>query len=308
MSKREQYKRLTGVIAPVVTPWTREETLDEESFRKQARFIMDAGVHGISPAGSTGEGSAVSDEERNRMLDILREENRRGIPVVAGIIRHSTRDAVKAAEEAKAHGADALMVTPIQYLGGTDAGGNHRFYEAISNAVDLPIIVYNVVPQNEVAPDDAWRLLDIPNVIGVKQSCGGVHAFMRMRTRCWEKGLIYAATDELMYTTYELGADGAIAAILGLFPALCVKLWDLKEKGDNHEAIRLQALIYPIWMNIAGAQFPRRLKAALDCVGRGCGEALSPLNRATEAEYAQIRAAVAPYLEYERLMAAEPAQ
>ncbi|NLD58920.1 MAG: dihydrodipicolinate synthase family protein [Clostridiales bacterium] len=299
MNKREQYSHLTGVIAPVITPWTADERLDEAAFREQAKFIMAAGVHGISPAGSTGEGSVVRDDERNRMIDILREENVRNIPIVAGIIRHSTRDAIKAAREAKQHGADALMITPIQYLGGTDADGNYRFYEAISDAVDLPIIIYNVVPQNEIKPEVAFRLLDIQNVIGVKQSCGGVHGFMQMKTLCGEKGLMYAATDELMYTTYELGADGAIAAILGLFPALCVKLWDLKEAGDSREAIRLQAMIYPIWMNIIGAQFPRRLKAALECIGRGCGESLSPLNRATDAEYAQIRRAVEPYLQYE---------
>ncbi len=298
--KREKYSRLTGVIAPVVTPWTEDERLDEQAFREQARFILAAGVHGISPCGSTGEGNMVHDSERNRMIGILREENARGVPIVAGVIRHSTRDAVKAAREAKDHGADALMVTPLQYLGGTDREGNRRFYSAISDAVDLPIIIYNVVPQNEIGPDEAWDLLDIPHVVGVKQSCGGVHAFMQMKTRCGEKGLIYAATDELMYTTYELGADGAIAAILCLFPSLCVRLWDLKKAGDNREALRLQAMIYPVWMSIIGPKFPSRLKAALECVGRGCGEGLSPLNRVSDAEYARIREALVPYLAYEK--------
>lgn len=300
MNKREKYGYLHGIIAPVITPWTRDERLDEDAFRKQVRFILDAGVHGISPAGSTGEGCMVHDDERNRMIEICREENDRGVPIVAGIIRHSTRDAVKAAREAKEHGADALMITPIQYLGGTDGDGNFRFYQAISDAVDLPIIVYNVVPQNEIKPEVAERLLDIERVVGIKQSCGGVHAFMAMKARCGHKGLMFAATDELMYTTYEMGADGAIAAILGLFPELCVKLWNLKDSGDNREALRLQEMIYPIWMNIIGAQFPRRLKAALDCIGRPCGESMAPLNRASEEEYAQIRAAVQPYLEYQR--------
>ncbi|MGI6622722.1 MAG: dihydrodipicolinate synthase family protein [Acetivibrionales bacterium] len=304
MTKKEKYKHLTGIIAPVVTPWTKDEKLDEEAFRKQVRFIIDAGVHGISPAGSTGEGAMVRDEERNRMIQIIKEENHNNIPIVAGIIRHSTRDAVKAAIEAKAEGANALMITPIQYLGGTDAEGNYRFYKAISDAVDLPIIIYNVVPQNEITPEDAYHLLDIENVIGIKQSVGGIHAFMQMKTKCGDKGLMYAATDELMYTTYELGADGAIAAILGLFPALCVKLWDLKEEGNSKEALKLQEMIYPIWMNIIGSQFPRRLKAALECIGRGCGESLSPLNAASEEEFEQIKAAVQPYLEYERSLKA----
>jgi len=298
MTKREKYKYLTGIIAPVVTPWTKDETLDEEACRKQVRFILDAGVHGISPAGSTGEGSMVSDDERNRMIRIIKEENHNNVPVVAGIIRHSTRDAVKAAKEAKEAGADALMITPIQYLGGTDGDGNYRFYKAISDAVDLPIIIYNVVPQNEITPDMAYRLLDIENVIGIKQSCGGIHGFMAMKAKCGNKGLMYAATDELMYTTFELGADGAIAAILGLFPDLFVKMWNLKEEGKSEEALKIQEMIYPVWMKIIGAQFPRRMKAALECIGRGYGESLSPLNRATEEEYEQIKTALQPYFEF----------
>lgn len=299
MDKKEKYKYLTGVIAPIVTPWTDDGRLDEGEFRKQVRFVLDAGVHGISPCGSTGEGAMVHDDERNRMIQICKEENHNGVPVVAGIIRHSTRDAVKAGKEAKKAGADALMITPIQYLGGTDADGNYRFYKAISDEVEMPIIIYNVIPQNEIKPEVAYRLLDIENVIGIKQSVGGVHAFMQMRIKCGKKGFIYAATDELMYTTYELGADGAIAAILCLFPELCVKLWDLNKTGKNREALKLQEMIYPIWMNIIGAQFPRRLKAALYCIGRGCGKSLSPLDEASKEEFRQINEAVRPYLAYE---------
>ncbi|HWS43170.1 MAG TPA: dihydrodipicolinate synthase family protein [Pseudoflavonifractor sp.] len=301
MTKREKYRHLTGVIAPVITPWTAEGTLDEDSFRTQVRFILDAGVHGISPAGSTGEGAMVRDEERVRMLEIIREENHSRIPVVAGVIRHSTRDAVKAALEAKAAGADALMITPIQYLGGTDDDGNYRYYDEISRQVGLPIIIYNVVPQNEISPDLAARILDgVENVVGIKQARGGICGFMAMKNRCGEKGLMYAATDEMMYTAYELGADGAIAAILGLFPALCVKLWDLNAAGEREEALRLQEMIYPIWMKIIGSQFPRRMKAALEFIGRGCGEALAPLCGASPEERREIEAAVQPYLAYER--------
>ena len=299
MTKREKYSQLRGIIAPVVTPFTDEGTLDEDAFRAQAKFIMEAGVHGISPGGSTGEGCAIRDEERVRMIEIVREENARHIPVVAGIIRHSTRDAVKAGLECAAAGADALMVTPLQYLGGTDAAGNYRYYEAISKAVGLPIIIYNVVPQNVVTPESAYAMLrGIEHVIGVKQSAGGVHSFMAMIGKCGAEGLIYAATDELPYTTYEMGADGEIAAILGLFPALSVKIWELHQRGESEEGLRLQKLVYDIWMSITGPQFPRRLKAALDCIGRGCGGALPPLGKAPETEYAQIRDALAPYFDY----------
>lgn len=299
MTKREKYRYLRGIIAPVVTPFTDEGILDEGAFRAQAKFIMEAGVHGISPGGSTGEGCAIHDDERVRMIEIIMEENKRHIPIVAGIIRHSTRDAIKAGFECASAGADALMITPLQYLGGTDAAGNYRYYEAISNAVKLPIIIYNVVPQNVVTPESAYEMLrGIEHVVGIKQSAGGVHSFMAMIGKCGAEGMIYAATDELPYTTYEMGADGEIAAILGLFPELSVRIWDLHEQGAVAEGLKLQKLVYDIWMCIIGPQFPRRLKAALECIGRGCGGALAPLGRSPEDEYAQIKAALLPYFQY----------
>ncbi len=300
MTKRERFANLYGIIAPVVTPFTEDGRLDEDAFRAQVRVILDAGVHGISPCGSTGEGCAVHDDERNRMITIIKEENTKNVPVVAGIIRHSTRDAVKAALEAKAAGADALMITPIQYLGGTDADGNYRFYKAISDAASLPIIIYNVVPQNTVDPESCYKMMsEIEYLVGVKQSCGGVNAFAAMYDRCRDVGIIFAASDELPLTTYQMGADGEIAAILGLFPALSVEIWDLHKAGRDSEAAALQEMVYRVWMSITGSQFPRRLKAALECIGRGCGGALAPLGRASDAEFRQIRAALAPYLAYE---------
>lgn len=299
MTKKEKYAYLYGIIAPVVTPFTDAGTFDEDAFRAQAKFIMNAGVHGISPGGSTGEGCATHDDERVRMIEIIKEENARNIPIVAGIIRHSTRDAIKAGLECKEAGASAIMVTPVQYLGGTDAEGNYRYYKALSDAVRLPIIIYNVIPQNVVSPESAYEMLcGIEYLIGIKQSVGGVHGFMAMKEKCGDVGMMYAATDELPYTTYEMGADGEIAAILGLFPELSVKIWDLYKRGNAEEGLRLQKLVYTVWMSITGSQFPRRLKAALDCIGRGCGGALAPLGYASEEEKSQIRAALEPYFEY----------
>ncbi len=299
MTKKEKYAYICGIIAPVVTPFTDDGILDEEAFRAQAKFIMNAGVHGISPGGSTGEGCAIHDDERVRMIEIIKEENNRNIPIVAGIIKHSTRDAIKAGLECKRAGASAIMVTPIQYLGGTDAKGNYRYYEAISDAVQLPIIIYNVILQNIVSPESAYCMLsNIDYVVGIKQSVGGVHEFMAMQQKCGDIGMIYAATDELPYTTYEMGADGEIAAILGLFPELSVRIWNLYKHGNTEEGLRLQKLIYSVWMSITGPQFPRRLKVALDCIGRSCGGALAPLGYASEDEKMQIKMALEPYFEY----------
>jgi dihydrodipicolinate synthase/N-acetylneuraminate lyase len=281
-----------GIISPIITPFTQEETLDEKIFRREVKYLLGAGIHGISPGGSTGEGELVRDEELVRMVEIIQEENSRHIPVVAGIIRTSTRDAIRTALAVKKAGATALMVTPIQYLGGADAGGNYEYYDRISDAVGLPIIIYNVVPQNEIKPDSFSKMLDIENVIGIKQSNGGVPGFMDMMITCGQKGLIYSASDEMLYTTFDLGAAGAIAAILTLFPEISVEIWNSVKSGDCEHAKELQAKIYPVWSMIKGPQFPRRIKEALNQVGRPVGIAASPRSGASPTEKESIRQAL----------------
>jgi dihydrodipicolinate synthase/N-acetylneuraminate lyase len=289
MSKKPVFP---GIIAPVITPFTSEESLDEKVFRREVKYLLGAGVHGISPGGSTGEGELVRDAELVRMVEIIQEENSRHIPVVAGIIRTSTRDAIRAALAVKKAGATALMVTPIQYLGGADADGNYEYYDRISDAAGLPIIIYNVVPQNEIKPDSLHKMLDIANVIGIKQSNGGVPGFMDMMITCGEKGHIYSASDEMLYTTFDLGAAGAIAAILTLFPEISVEIWDSVKAGNRDHARELQAKIYPVWSMIKGPQFPRRIKEALNQTGRPVGVAASPRLGASAAERESIRQAL----------------
>jgi 1-pyrroline-4-hydroxy-2-carboxylate deaminase len=98
-----------------MSTFSKDEKIDANLYRREIRHLLDAGVHGISPGGSTGESAALSDEELVQMLGIIREENTKGIPVVAGVARCSTKVAIDTALAAKAAGADALMVTPTFY-------------------------------------------------------------------------------------------------------------------------------------------------------------------------------------------------
>lgn len=277
-------EKFRGIISPIISPFDQDEKLNEEVFRREAKYLYSTGIHGISPGGSTGEGNLLHDDELERMIEILQEENTNHIPVVAGVIKPSTRDAIVTGNKAKTAGADALMVTPIQYLGGTDDNGNYEYYDRISEAVGLPIVIYNVVPQNVIKPDLFYRLLNIKNVLGIKQSVGGIEAFYEMKMTCGKKGYVYAATDDMLYSCFDLGADGAIAAILTLFPEYCVKMWDSVNSGDSKTAREIQTMIYPIWNQIKGTQFPRRIKESINQRGRDVGIACSPLSDASKEE------------------------
>ncbi|RGE19259.1 dihydrodipicolinate synthase family protein [Leucobacter sp. wl10] len=282
-----------GLVAPALTPFTADGDIDYGVYREQVAYLLDHGVHGISPGGSTGEGAVIEDDELGRMVAEAREiaGDR---PVVAGVIRSSTKAAVRTAKVARDAGATALMVTPTFYnVLVPDDAGNESFYRAISDEVGLPTIVYNVVPQNEISPQLFTRLLDIEHIAGVKQSVGGIMAMYDMRLTAPE-AKVYAATDEMLFSCFELGADGAISAVLSLLPAECRRLWDAAQAGDHQAGQALQDKIFPIWKVVRGPQFPARVKAALATLGRDLGESRSPSSPVPEVVRTALESALAP--------------
>ena len=283
--------KLKGIIAPLLTPFTEDGVLDEEKVAAEIRLLADAKVDGISPGGSTGEGAALSDDELATMIRIIRRIAPEML-IVAGVIRVSTKDAVKTGMIARQAGADALMVTPVFYnVLVPDEEGNFVFYQEIAKTVGLPIVIYNVVPQNTITPQQFSRLLHIPEVVGIKQSCGGIASFYDMRM-CNPDGKIFSATDEMLFSTFELGADGAISAILTAFPEQCVEMWTLAQQGNHQKGMEIQNRLYFIWKAIAGNQFPLRIKYALKLLGRDAGMTRSPICHLSEAEKDRIAGAL----------------
>lgn len=284
---------LGGMIAPALTPFTADGEIDYGIFRNQVEYLFEQGMHGISPGGSTGEGATLDDDEVGRLVTEARAiaGDR---PVVAGVIRNSTKAAVRTALIARDAGADALMVTPTFYnVLVPDDEGNTAFYRSLSDEAGLPIIVYNVIPQNEITPALFSRLHEIEHVIGVKQSVGGVMAMYDMRLTS-PGASVYAATDELMYTCLELGADGAISAILSLLPAECRELWDAARDGRHDDGRALQDKLFPLWKAVRGPQFPARMKAALSILGRDLGAGRSPASPVSADVRAALESTLAP--------------
>ena len=281
--------KLCGIIPPMVTPFDENEEINETILKHEAKLLFSAGIHGISLGGSTGEGALLSNAELARGIEIIQTENSLKIPVLCGIIRNSTRAAVKAGLTAKAAGADVLMVTPTFYHG-TDARGNYAFYEEISQKVGLPIVIYNVIKNNVITPDMMKKISRIDHVAGIKQSAGGIHALADMVHNCGNKTLVFGAQDDVMYLSYLLGAVGAISAILTVFPELCVKQWDCVQQGDLAQAKEIHNRLLPVWRKIdCGMAFPGMIKAALTLLGRDVGKARSPILEPDAATIADLK-------------------
>jgi len=270
--------KITGVIPPLVTPFDRDGRIMENALRKEVGFLIDAGVHGLSLGGSTGEGALLSDTELKAGLKLLREENHSNLPVVCGIIRNSTRDAINSGLIAREAGADALMITPTFYHG-TDADGNLSYYREIAAAVGLPIIIYNVIAQNPIGAELMLRLADVEHVTGIKQSVGGLHGLNEMIAACGHRTMVYGAQDDMLFCSYLLGAIGAISAILTAFPELCVEQWNAVQAGDLEKAREIHYRLVPVWQLVGSAKmaFPAMVKAILRILGRDGGYPRRPI-------------------------------
>ena len=194
---------------------------------------------------------------------------------------------------AKEAGADAIMVTPPAYnVLVPNAQGMFDFYSTISAEVKLPIIIYNVIPQNKILPDLFDRLLNETEYVrGVKQSVDGIQALYAQLMKVGNRGYVFAATDDMIFSCFELGAAGAISAILSVFPEECVKMWKYAKEGKHEEGLALQNSLYDAWQSLGGNQFPIRLKYALECRGRHVGYCRSPITYLPEEDKRKIEKA-----------------
>lgn len=286
-------KQLIGMIPPILTPFNEDGSINDLLLGNEMDVAIQAGVHGISVGGSTGEGPTLCDEELRDLITIAKEHVHAQQPIVCGIMRTCTRDAVRAGLVAREAGADAIMVTPTAYnVLVPDEEGMFQFYRTLSQEVELPIIIYNVIPQNTIQPRLFHRLLrETEHVIAIKQSVGGVPALYAMKMEVGNEGTLFAATDNMLATCFSLGARGAISAVVSAFPGYCMDIWNAVERGDWDTAYAIQDKLYKPWQCIAGNQFPIRMKYALKVMGRDAGVCRSPITHLSQDEKRQIEKA-----------------
>lgn len=286
--------QLTGIIPPLVTPFTHDtQDLDENALRAEVRYLLDTGVHGLTLCGSTGEGHTLSVEESVRCAQIAVDEARGRVPIIIGIIRDSTRDVIRYGQALKAvRGVDGLQITPVHYLFHPGPDGTYAYYQEIGQAVGLPIVIYNVVPWNTITPETLLELSQIPEVIAVKQSGGDIHKLAELLRSNNGRIQVLTAVDDLLYPSFALGAQGAITAVLTVVPDLAVALWDAVQRGDHTTARDLHERILPVWTAINHPDMSARTKTAIEMRGRLVGPARKPLLPVSAAVRDEIAAAL----------------
>jgi 4-hydroxy-tetrahydrodipicolinate synthase len=291
---------LTGIIPPLVTPFDADGEIDEKAFRAQARFMLAKGVHGICIGGSTGEGHTMTREERKRLIMAAMEEVGDKIPVVAGIIVNSTRQAIEGARDLQGSGVKGLQITPVHYLFKPDDDATMRHFRSITDQTDIPVIIYNVIPWNYLRPELLVRLMtELPGIAGVKQSQGDMKLMADLLLTTPPGKVILSAVDALLYSSFALGAHGTIAANPAALPGVTVALWDAVQRGDHKRGLRIHEAMLRFWNTIAGDNLPACVKYAVTCQGAPGGLPRAPMPAPTAAQRAAIDVALKAVLAFD---------
>lgn len=286
--------QLHGIVAPFTTAFDADGRIDLAAVKPQIDWLIENGVHGVAAGGSTGEGHALERGEYAELIAATVEASSGRVPVVAGIIANSTAEVAQRGLLLKKLGVAALQVTPPHYLFRPDDDAMVAHFRDIHAACDVPILIYNVVPWCYLSPDLLLRIMDeVPGVAGVKQSAGDLKLFADLVRRAKPDNLIFSAVDALLYPSYQLGACGAIAAILSTAPGPSVRLWDAVKAQDWETARDLHERLMPLWDAVGVDNMPSLVKYAQSLQGVPAGLARKPTSPATEAQKAKVRAALA---------------
>ena len=264
--------KFTGVGTALITPFTSSGAVDEAAVRRLARRQIDLGIHFLVPCGTTGEVPTLTGPERRRVVEIVVDEARGQVPVLAGAGGYDTHEVAHAAKEMQAAGADGLLsVTP--YYNRPTPEGLYAHYSAIAAATALPIVVYNVPGRtgcNVDAPTLA-RLATIPTIVGVKEASGNMSQMADIIRAVPDDFLVLSGDDAVTVPLMSIGGRGVISVCSNQIPREMADMVEAAERGDYQAARRLhQRLLGIMQVNFCESS-PGPVKFSMAQMGL-CGE------------------------------------
>jgi len=285
-----------GSIVAIVTPFTKTGDIDEERLRELVEFQIENGTDGIVPCGTTGEASTLDYEEHDRVIEIVVQQAKKRVPVIAGTGSNSTKEAIEITEHAKHVGADgALLVTP--YYNKPTQEGLYRHYKTVAESVALPQILYNVPGRTAVnmLPETVARLADIPNIVGIKEASGSLQQASEVLSLCGDKIEVLSGDDFITFPMMACGGSGVISVTANIMPREIAAMVDAFNAGDLEEARRLHLKL----LKINNAMFietnPTPVKTALGLMGKCDADVRLPLAPMSEANLARLAGIMKEY-------------
>jgi len=236
-----------GIYPAVLTPFTANEEIDYDMFKKNLLFQIDAGISGIILAGTLGEASTLTAEEKFDLLTFAKSVVPESFPVLLNIAEQTTREAVAIAKKAKELGADGLMLLPPMRYKASDREVV-TYFGAVASATDLPILIYNnpVDYGIHVTVDMFADLEKYPTIQAVKESTRDLTNVTRMINRFGNRFRILGGVDTISLETQLMGAVGSVAGLVDAFPAETVAIYKLAQAGRLSEAVEIYRWFMPL--------------------------------------------------------------
>jgi 4-hydroxy-tetrahydrodipicolinate synthase len=260
--------RFTGVGTALITPFTKDGSLDESAVKRLARRQIDAGVHFLSPCGTTGEAPTLSHRDKLRVVELVVEESSGKVPVLAGAGGYDTREVIELARDMERVGADGLLsVTP--YYNKPTQEGLYQHFKAIAESVNLPIVLYNVPTRTSVnmSVETTLRLSEIPNIVATKEAAMNAEHWSTIVSSAREGFHLLSGDDPLTVAAMAVGGKGVVSVASNEAPAEMAQIVELCEKNDYAAARKLHHWLYPlIQVNFIETN-PIPCKAAMAAMG-----------------------------------------
>lgn len=284
--------KIYGSIPALITPF-RDGIVDERAFQAIVERQVADGSHGLVPCGTTGESATLSLEEHVRVVELCVEAAAGKVPVIAGAGSNNTAHAVELARRAKQAGADAVLVV-APYYNKPSQDGIFAHFKAINDAVDIPIVVYNVPGRTvvDISAETMGRLSKLSNVMGCKDASADLSRVTRHRALCGESFVQLSGEDPSAIGFNALGGVGCISVSANVAPQLCAQLQEATLQGALDTARALDDKLAPLHKAMFVEPSPAPAKYACSLLGLCTDEVRLPLLTCSDAGKTAVRAAM----------------
>jgi 4-hydroxy-tetrahydrodipicolinate synthase len=290
----EDAPMLKGSLVALITPMRADGSVDEKQLAAFVDWQIREGTKGIVPTGTTGESPTLNHEEHKRVVEIAVEVAKGRIPVIAGTGSNSTEEALDLTRHAKAAGADmAMLVTP--YYNKPTQEGLYLHFSTIADAVDIPIIIYNIPPRSvvDMSVETMARLAKHKNIVGVKDATANLARPLHTRRACGADFMQFSGEDHTALAFLAAGGHGCISVTGNVAPRLCSDMHTAWQEGRIGEAIALQDRLVPLHDALFSETSPGPVKYAASLLGHTHERVRLPLAPPASATRERVRAAMA---------------
>jgi 4-hydroxy-tetrahydrodipicolinate synthase len=283
-----------GSLVALITPMRPDGSVDENAFAEFVDWQIREGTQGLVPVGTTGESPTLSHDEHKRVVEIAIEVAEGRVPVIAGAGSNSTAEAIDLAKHAKSAGADAILVVTPYYNKPTQEGLFLHF-TAIADAVDIPLIIYNIPPRSvvDMSVETMALLAKHPSVVGVKDATANLTRPLHTRRACGPEFCQLSGEDHTALAFLAAGGQGCISVTGNVAPRLCSEMHTAWQDGRVRDAMAIQSRLVPLHDAMFIETSPGPVKYAASLLGHTSETCRLPLAPCAEATKSRVRAAMA---------------